>query len=119
MAWDIAVKEKIYQRLANEIFFRIYDGRYQLGEKLPSLQIITKEAGSSMETVRKAIRELQTKGLIDKTRWGYFVTSRQEKVIEYLNNYLTAIEQEYLEAKRKVEKGNCKEKTDNKLVHDA
>ena len=36
MGWDIDVKEKIYLRLANEIFFRIYNGTYQLGSKLPS-----------------------------------------------------------------------------------
>ena len=28
MGWDIDVKEKIYQKLANEIFFRIYNGTY-------------------------------------------------------------------------------------------
>ena len=25
MSWDIEVREKVYQRLANEIFFRIID----------------------------------------------------------------------------------------------
>ncbi|WP_165392586.1 hypothetical protein [Blautia producta] len=31
MGWDIGVKEKVYQRLANEIFFRILHGEYALG----------------------------------------------------------------------------------------
>ena len=38
MGWDIDVREKVYQRLANEIFFRILRGEYALGAKLPSLQ---------------------------------------------------------------------------------
>ena len=36
MSWDIEVHEKVYQRLANEIFFRILRGEYALGAKLPS-----------------------------------------------------------------------------------
>lgn len=58
MSWDIDVREKVYQRLANEIFFRILHGEYVKGAKLPSYIKIAKEAGSSPETVRKAIRVL-------------------------------------------------------------
>ena len=36
MGWDIDVRKKVYQRLANEIFFRILRGEYALGAKLPS-----------------------------------------------------------------------------------
>jgi len=59
MGWDIDVRETVYQRLANEIFFRILHGEYVAGAKLPSYIKIAKEAGSSPETVRKAIRVLQ------------------------------------------------------------
>ena len=73
--WDIEVKETVWHRLANEIFFRILRGEYTIGKKLPSYIYIAKEAGSSPETVRKALRELQRHGVIEKTRLGYFVTS--------------------------------------------
>lgn len=53
MSRDIDVREKVYQRLANEIFFRILHGEYVKGAKLPSYIKIAKEAGSSPETVRK------------------------------------------------------------------
>lgn len=102
MAWDIDVKEKIYQRLANELFFRILHGQYQLGEKLPSYQILAKEAGSSPETVRKAICELQAYGIITKNRWGNFVTLEKEKVLTYRKQYLADIEERYIEEKQKV-----------------
>lgn len=46
MGWDIDVREKVYQRLANEIFFRILRGEYALGAKLPSYIEIAKEAGN-------------------------------------------------------------------------
>lgn len=103
MGWDIDVREKVYQRLANEIFFRILRGEYALGTKLPSYIEIAKEAGSSPETVRKAIRELQQHGVIEKTRWGYFVASDRAVMITYRQQYLAAVEKEYLNAKEKVE----------------
>lgn len=103
MGWDIDVREKVYQRLANEIFFRILRGEYALGAKLPSYIEIAKEAGSSPETVRKAIRKLQQHGVIEKTRWGYFVASDRAVMINYRQQYLAAVEKEYLNAKEKVE----------------
>lgn len=103
MGWDIDVREKVYQRLANEIFFRILRGEYALGAKLPSYIEIAKEAGSSPETVRKAIRELQQHGVIEKTRWGYFVASDRAVMTTYRQQYLAAVEKEYLNAKEKVE----------------
>lgn len=103
MGWDIDVREKMYQRLANEIFFRILRGEYALGAKLPSYIEIAKEAGSSPETIRKAIRELQQHGVIEKTRWGYFVASDRAVMITYRQQYLAAVEKEYLNAKEKVE----------------
>ena len=106
MGWDIDVREKVYQRLANEIFFRILHGEYALGAKLPSYIAIAKEAGSSPETVRKAIRELQQHGVIEKTRWGYFVTSDKVVVAAFRQQYILAVERAYFHAKEKVEIAN-------------
>ena len=101
--WDITVREKVYQRLANEIFFRVLHGEYALGAKLPSFIDLAKEAGSSPETVRKAIRELQQHGVIEKTRWGYFIASDEAVIAAYRQQYLEAVEKEYLSAKEKAE----------------
>lgn len=102
MGWDIDVREKVYQRLANEIFFRILRGEYALGAKLPSYITIAKEAGSSPETVRKAIRELQQHGVIEKTRWGYYVTADQSVVTIFREQYLASVEEEYHNALARV-----------------
>ena len=80
MGWDIDVREKVYQRLANEIFFHILHGEYALGAKLPSYIDLAKEAGSSPETVRKAVsythldvykRQSQRHGLTKDGRFHY------------------------------------------------
>ena len=103
MGWDIDVRKKVYQRLANEVFFRILHGKYALGAKLPSYIDLAKEAGSSPETVRKAFRELQQHGMIEKTRRGYFVTSDNAVVAAFRERYLASVEEEYRHAKAKVE----------------
>ena len=100
--WDIAIKEKVYQRLANEIFFRILHREYELGSKLPSYIDLAKEAGSSPETVRKAFRELQQQGVVEKMRQGYFVASDATAIITFQQKYLASIEKEYNNAKNKV-----------------
>lgn len=102
MSWDIEVHEKVYQRLANEIFFRILRGEYALGAKLPSYIDLAKQAGSSPETVRKAIRALQQYGAIEKTRWGYFVTSDKAAITAFRERYLASVEEEYHNALTKV-----------------
>ena len=101
--WDIEVKETVWHRLANEIFFRVLHGEYALGAKLPSFIDLAKEAGSSPETVRKAIRELQQHSVIEKTRWGYFIASDEAVIAAYRQQYLEAVEKEYLSAKEKAE----------------
>ena len=103
MSWDIDVSEKLYQRLANEIFFRILHGKYRTGDKMPSYTELAKEAGNSPETVRKAFRELQQHGVIEKTRRGYFVTSDNAVVAAFRERYLASVEEEYRHAKAKVE----------------
>lgn len=103
MGWDIDIREKVYHRLANEVFFRILHGKYALGAKLPSYIDLAKEAGSSPETVRKAFRELQQHGVIEKTRRGYFVTSDNAVVAAFRERYLASVEEEYRHAKAKVE----------------
>ncbi len=103
MGWNIDVREKMYQRLANEIFFRILHGKYAMGIRLPSYIDLAKEAGSSPETVRKAIRELQQHGIVEKTRRGYVVTSDKTLIEAHRQQYLAAIEKEYLTAKQKAE----------------
>ena len=103
MRWDIDVSKKLYQRLANEIFFRILHGKYRTGDKMPSYTELAKEAGSSPETVRKAFQELQQHGVIEKTRRGYFVTSDNAVVAAFRERYLASVEEEYRHAKAKVE----------------
>ena len=72
--WDIEVKETVWHRLANEIFFRILRGEYTIGKKLPSYIYIAKEAGSSPETGTIALRVLLRLDGREVSRRGFKVT---------------------------------------------
>ena len=56
-----------------------------------------------VETVRKAIRELQQQGVVENLRVGYAVTSDSTQITAYRQRYLISIKEEYLIAKAKVE----------------
>ena len=102
--WDISVDERIYQRLADEIFFRILDGRYQLGMRFPSLLTLAKEAGTSPETVRKAINILKSEKLLNKTPHGYFITDNKLSVHNYQTAYIAKAKQKYYQSMQKIRK---------------
>ena len=104
MGWDIDVREKIYLRLANEIFFASAWRVCRREENSPQLRgNWAKKAGCSPETVRKAIRELQQQGVVENLRVGYAVTSDSTQITAYRQRYLISIKEEYLIAKAKVE----------------
>lgn len=63
-----------YLSLAQHLEKTITDGRYQIGDKLPSLRTIKSEYGVSVSTAFEAYLYLQDKGLImAKEKSGYFV----------------------------------------------
>ena len=51
---------------------------------------------------RKAIR-VQQHGVVEKTRQGYFTISDKAIILAFHQQYLVAIENEYLTAKGKIE----------------
>ena len=54
MAWDIAVKTKVYHLLANEIFFRIYNGTYPPGVELSfTFLFLQKKLGAVLKLLEK------------------------------------------------------------------
>ena len=100
--WDIAVEERVHQRLADEVFFRILDGRYRLGMRFPSILTFAKEAGTSPETVRKAIKILKSEKLLNKTPHGYFITDNKLSVQNYKTAYIAKAEQKYYQSMQKI-----------------
>lgn len=69
--------EPLYRIVTNTIIERIVDGSYAPGAMLPSEMDLAAQLGVSQGTVRKALIELEQKGIIDRRQGrGTFVTLR-------------------------------------------
>lgn len=69
-------REPLWQKLANRLVQRIASGRYPLGSLLPTELELSCSEGVSRNTVRAALAELQSRGLIvRKTHEGTRVIS--------------------------------------------
>lgn len=69
--------ERLYRVVSNTIIERIVDGTYPPGAMLPSEMDLAAELGVSQGTVRKALIDLEQKGIIDRRQGrGTFVALR-------------------------------------------
>lgn len=69
--------EPLYRVVSNTIIERIVDGSYAPGAMLPSEMDLAAQLGVSQGTARKALIELEQKGIIDRRQGrGTFVTLR-------------------------------------------
>jgi len=68
-------KESLYLKIAHIIEEQIVSGTMQLGDKLPSLRVVQKMYHVSINTVKQAFLELESRSLIEsRPRSGYFVS---------------------------------------------
>ena len=92
-----------YRQIADYFAAQIRDEVLKPGRKLPSESELCSQFSVSRVTARKAIRELQQQRVVERLRMGYVVTSDSTQIIAFRQRYLAAIEEEYLNAKGKVE----------------
>jgi DNA-binding FadR family transcriptional regulator len=73
---------RAYEQLADMLRERIQVGTLREGDRLPSEQVIAREAGVSRSTVREALRTLQEAGLVERASPKVMVVSghRDESV---------------------------------------
>lgn len=75
-----AHKSPIYRQVANDILRAIVEGRYPVGELLPTEMELCKKFEVSRHTVREALRKLQDQGLIERRRGaGTIVRSAESR----------------------------------------
>lgn len=75
MAWELDNDRPIYLQIMERIERDIISGRYQAGEKLPSVRELAMEAAVNPNTMQKALQELERNGLVYAQRTsGRFIT---------------------------------------------
>lgn len=88
MNWTIDTKERLYQKLADEIFFHVLHDEFPLGSKLPSHTVLIRETNTSQDTLRKALVQLASQKVLFKTRQGIYVTSDEQVLKKARQQYI-------------------------------
>ena len=92
MPWNLDSSRPIYLQIIERVQMDIITGRYQPGDKLPSVRDLAQEAAVNPNTMQKALSELERSGLI-YSQWtsGRFITEDKE-LIHQMKKELAAAE---------------------------
>lgn len=92
MPWNLESSRPIYLQIIERVQMDIITGRYQPGDKLPSVRDLAQEAAVNPNTMQKALSELERSGLIYSQRTsGRFITEDKE-LIHQMKKELAAAE---------------------------
>lgn len=92
MPWNLDSSRPIYLLIIERVQMDIITGRYQPGDKLPSVRDLAQEAAVNPNTMQKALSELERSGLIYSQRTsGRFITEDKE-LIHQMKKELAAAE---------------------------
>ena len=81
MAWELDADRPIYAQLVERIQKEIVSGKYQPGEKLPSVRDLAAVAAVNPNTMQRALAELEREQLVFSQRTaGRFVTEDSEMI---------------------------------------
>lgn len=71
-----------HEILVQSVVDAIGDNEFQVGDKLPSINIMVRDVGYARKTIVKAYEELKDRGLVEsKNKQGYFVISQETGVV--------------------------------------
>ena len=92
MPWNLDSSRPIYLQIIERVQMDIITGRYQPGDKLPSVRDLAQEAAVNPNTMQKALSELERSGLSYSQRTsGRFITEDKE-LIHQMKKELAAAE---------------------------
>ena len=92
MPWNLDSSRPIYLQIIERVQMDIITGRYQPGDKLPSVRDLAQEAAANPNKMQKALSELERSGLIYSQRTsGRFITEDKE-LIHQMKKELAAAE---------------------------
>ena len=88
MPWNLDSSRPIYLQIIERVQMDIITGRYQPGDKLPSVRDLAQEAAVNPNTMQKALSELERSGLVYSQRTsGRFITE-DKKLLSHMKSEL-------------------------------
>ena len=92
MPWNLDSSRPIYLQIIERVQMDSITGRYQPGDKPPSVRDLAQDAAVNPNTMQKALSELERSGLIYSQRTsGRFITEDKE-LIHQMKKELAAAE---------------------------
>lgn len=92
MPWNLDSSRPIYLQIIERVQMDIITGRYQPGDKLPSVRDLAQEAAVNPNTMQKALSELERSGLIYSQRTSGRVITEDKELIHQMKKELAAAE---------------------------
>ncbi len=101
MPWNLDSDRPIFVQIVERIQMEILSGKYQPGDKLPSVRDLAMEAAVNPNTMQKALSELERSGLVYTQRTsGRFITEdenmihqlKKERAKETIENFLAQMQ---------------------------
>lgn len=90
MSWNLDSSRPIYAQIIEKISLDIVSGKYQPGDKLPSVRDLAAQAGVNPNTMQKALSELERENLVHSARTsGRFITE-DKTMIEKMREELAS-----------------------------
>lgn len=90
MSWNLDSSRPIYAQIIEKVSLDIVSGKYQPGDKLPSVRDLAAQAGVNPNTMQKALSELERENLVHSARAsGRFITE-DKAMIEKMREELAS-----------------------------
>ncbi len=103
MAWTLNSDRPIFLQIIERIQMDIISGKYQPGDKLPSVRDLASEAAVNPNTMQKAFTELERTGLVYSQRTsGRFITEDLSMIEELKATLAKEKIEEFLDSMKKI-----------------
>lgn len=91
---DMHSRVPIYEQIEQEIILQIHSGVLKPNEQLPSLRQLSAQLSLNINTIKRALSELEAKGVIYSIAGkGIFVSPQSGKTDPYLKDALQKVEE--------------------------
>lgn len=103
MGWTLDSDRPIFLQIVERIQMDIISGRYQAGDKLPTVRDLAGEAAVNPNTMQKAFAELERMGLVYSQRTsGRFITEDLSLIEDLKKDFARTKIEEFLASMRQI-----------------
>ena len=93
MAWELDADRPIYAQLVERIQKEIVSGKYQPGEKLPSVRDLAAVAAVNPNTMQKAFAELERSGRTVTEDTELIGNTREQLAAGHVRNFINNMQE--------------------------